>query len=219
MKQESSNNLVMVDFYMCSKKMDLEDVYNRMGITEAKLRSSDTFKHKEFAADSWEFKLDYECSNDIGIQLDKTMQIVKSKLDEIKSIRREYNAECGFCVVINYKDPADLPNIYCNLDLVALAADIDAQIAIEIYKNHDEEYFKNYIPPENDEVIDALVKARFYISAKEMNADQVSKRIGIPKDALDFEDGSVVEKTDLNSWSIETSYEESGATFFQVEKI
>lgn len=203
--------------------MDLDDVSKIMGISDAELRTRDTFKIREFAKDYWLIKTDDEKSDDINAQLEKITDMIAHKTEEINSIRRKYDAECGFCIVISYSYPVYFPLIYYKRSFIELANTIGAAISMDFCLDSDcfdcDTDLDTEIREYDENLDSCMVKSSFYIESENIDLGDVTKKMGIPDAVIKVKKASYVEELYSDKWIIETPSEGSEATFFQFKKL
>ena len=128
MQQNTINSKVKAEFFFCADKLDFNIVNCLMGITATRIRTSESFRIKEFAKDYWCLSTEYEASEDISIQLNKIFVTISTKKNAIKNICEQYDSSCAFLVVVEYNDI--FPTVHIGRDFVKFAAEIDAEIGI-----------------------------------------------------------------------------------------
>ena len=130
MQQDIITNYVLAEFYIYGKELDFKKISQIMNVSNPKTIEKDKIKVEEFSYDYWSFDTDYEQSEDINIQLNKILQHIENKCDNINYIKRIYNAECGFSIVIK-NEISPLPAIYFERNMLKIVALIDAEINID----------------------------------------------------------------------------------------
>jgi len=129
LQQDIINNKVKAEFYFFSDKLDFSIIDKLMGIKATKKRFKETFPIKDFAADYWILSTKLEMSDDINIQLEKIYNMLPNE-KVINKIREQFDAGCGFRVVIENNTPDILPAISFERYFVKYAALIDADISV-----------------------------------------------------------------------------------------
>ena len=129
MQRDTISNRVYVKFYFFADKLDFSIIDKLMGIKATKKRFKENFPIKDFAADYWILLTEPEISDDIDIQIEKMYNMLPDE-KVINQIREQFDAECGFRVVIENSTPDILPAISFERYFVKYAALIDADISV-----------------------------------------------------------------------------------------
>lgn len=80
----------------------------------------------------WELGTKYEESLNINDQIDKVIDLIQDKKDQVRRLMREYNLEYKFEVVINIENNAK-PAMYLNKDTIKFIYDLGAEIDFNLY--------------------------------------------------------------------------------------
>ena len=132
MSQDAINSYVSAGFYIFSDKLDFDEVNSLMSVANSSIRTRDSFCIDEFAKDYWNIDIESEPSEDINCQLNKLLILLDNKRELINAIRKKFNAECGFVIVITLKDKdISFPAIYYEKEFVTFAASIEASINMD----------------------------------------------------------------------------------------
>lgn len=121
----------MVEFYICAKKLEFDEINSRLEIFNSSIREGSSFSIKEFAKDYWSINTGYEISADINIQIQKVYDRIVNKVTAINKIRENYNAETGFVITVKNERNTSLPAIYYEHDFIKFAANIGADINMD----------------------------------------------------------------------------------------
>lgn len=81
---------------------------------------------------NWSISTGYEESWDINDQLKKLVEFMETKRSDLKELKRIYNLEYKFFIVINVENN-EKPAIYLENDMIEFANDIKAWFDFDLY--------------------------------------------------------------------------------------
>ncbi|MCG7376764.1 DUF4279 domain-containing protein [Paenibacillus sp. ACRSA] len=83
---------------------------------------------------SWTLSTEYEESLDVNEQLNKVMNVLKDKVDEINTIQVQNQLKSKFFIVIVMED-GYTPALYFDSNFIKFADSIHAEIDVDLYAN------------------------------------------------------------------------------------
>lgn len=127
---------ISVEFYIFTYENTFEpnEITKLLGIipTESYIQKNKIDDIGPVKETSWNLIMNYEESNDINIQLDKLVQLLKPKKELLREIKQKYSAHIQFMIVIEVKND-EWPGMYLQNDFIKFVADIGGEIQFDPY--------------------------------------------------------------------------------------
>jgi hypothetical protein len=132
---------VKVIFRLLGEDFPADEVANTMGI-----EPTATFQNGEAAADkenlqsnyrletAWEYGTAYEKTFDVKTQLDKVVDPLLSKVDQINEIKETHGLECMIMITLLI-EKGETPAMYLEKKHIDFASAIEAEIHWDLYAN------------------------------------------------------------------------------------
>ncbi|MDQ0170096.1 DUF4279 domain-containing protein [Paenibacillus tundrae] len=115
---------------------DPDEVTSKLAITPTSItRKGDTINAKHSHPEtSWTLSTEYEESLDVNKQLNKVMNSLKDKVDEINTTQAQNQLKSKFYIVIVMEE-GYTPALYFDSNFIKFADSIHAEIDVDLYAN------------------------------------------------------------------------------------
>jgi len=126
---------IAVDFSIMGDYFNQEDISKKLSICPTRYWKKGDFnpKNKMFYKNTcWSLKTVYEESLDVNIQLNKIINMLLDKKDELINLQDKLNLEYGFIIIIRIEEQ-QTPAIYFETPVISFINDIHAEISIDLY--------------------------------------------------------------------------------------
>jgi len=129
---EIQNTNVMIEFWLIGDDFDVNTVTSLLQIEPTETRQKTDFPMRQFAKVEWSINTNYESSNAISDQFGKLLNQLHNKHKIINKIKKNYNLECGFNVVVNILNN-EQPEMVLTREIINFASKVDAEICFDLY--------------------------------------------------------------------------------------
>lgn len=128
------NTNIKIVFTISANMLDFNKITEKIGCRPNYIRKKDEIlkNGRIFGHDEWAIETDYEESLDVLIQLNKIVDTILNKSSIIKELCKEFNATCGFLIIINIENGI-FPAMYLDSGFINFASSMNAEIGFDIY--------------------------------------------------------------------------------------
>jgi hypothetical protein len=124
---------IMVDFRIIGDVFNLDVITNKLLIKPSYYwLKGDRNKNNIRKYSCWAISTGYEESLDINNQLNKIIELIKTKKQELKELKNKHELDYRFDIIINIENE-EKPAIYLNIDIIDFAHEIKAEFDIDLY--------------------------------------------------------------------------------------